>query len=155
SFHRTIETTGTVGFDNDQATTILAPISGPVSQLSVSLGAKVKVGDVLARVASPDYATAISTYRKAVTTAKNARRIAELVEQLSHNNLSRKEVEQAQTDAANAEADRESALVQLHSLGVDAESIKAIQENRPVPEQVGLIRSPLGGTVVEKLITPG
>jgi cobalt-zinc-cadmium efflux system membrane fusion protein len=155
AFRRTIETTGTVGFDNDQATTVLSPVSGPVSRLVVSLGAKVKAGEVLATVASPDFATAISTYRKAVATAKNARRIADLAEQLSHNNLSRKEVEQAQTDAANAEADREAALEELHSLGVDAATIQAIQENRPVPNLTGDIRSPLAGTLVEKLITPG
>jgi len=155
TFRRTIETTGTVGFDNDQATTVLAPVSGPVSRLVVSLGAKVRVGDILATVASPDYATAISAYRKAVATAKNARRIADLTEQLSHNNLSRREVEQAQTDAANAEADREAALEQLHSLGVDAATIQALQGNRPVPDRAGIIRSPIAGTVVEKLITPG
>ena len=155
TFRRTIETTGTVGFDNDQATTVLAPVSGPVSRLVVSLGAKVKVGDALATVASPDYATAISAYSKAVATAKNARRIADLTEQLSHDNLSRREVEQAQTDAANAEADREAVLEQLHSLGVDEPTIRAIQENRPLPNRAGIIRSPIAGTVVEKLITPG
>ncbi len=155
AFRRTIETTGTVGFDADQATTVLAPVSGPVARLVVALGAKVKAGDVLATVASPDYATAISTYRKAVTTAKNTRRIAALAEQLSHNNLARKEVEQAQTDAANAEADRDAALEQLHSLGVDPGTIQALQEGRPVSDRTGNIRSPIEGTVVEKLVTPG
>jgi cobalt-zinc-cadmium efflux system membrane fusion protein len=155
TFHRTIETTATVSFDNDQATTVLAPVSGPVLRLVVSLGGKVNAGDVLATVASPDYATAITAYRKAVTTAKNARRIADLAEELSHNNLSRKEVEQAQTDAANAEADRAAALEQLHSLGVDPSVIQALQENKPLPDLVGLIRSPIAGTVVEKLVTPG
>lgn len=154
TFHRIIETSGTVGFDNDQATTVIAPVSGPVLRL-VSLGTRVKAGDVLATVASPDYATALSTYRKAVTTAKNARRIAELAEQLSHNNLSRKEVEQAQTDAANAESDREAALEQLRSLGVDAQTIQDLQTNRSLPDRTGPIRSPIPGTVVEQLITPG
>jgi len=155
TFRRTIDTTGSVGFDSDQATTVLAPVSGPVSKLAVSLGAKVSAGDLLATAASPDYATAISAYRKAVVTAKNARRIADLAEQLSHNNLARKEVEQAQTDAANADADRDAALEQLHSLGVDAQTIQAIQANQPVPDYTGIIRSPIAGTVVEKLITPG
>lgn len=155
AFRRTVETTGTVGFDADQSTTVLAPMGGPVSRLMVSLGAKVKAGDVLATVASPDYATAVSAYRKAVATAKNARRIAELTEELSHNNLSRREVEQAQTDATNAEADRDSALEQLHSLGVDDATIQAIEQNRAVPERAGNIRSPIAGVVVEKLITPG
>ena len=155
TFRRTIEASGIVDFDNDQATTVLAPVGGPVSRLVVSLGAKVNTGDILATVASPDYATAISTYRKAVVTAKNARRIAELTAELAHNNLSRKEVEQAETDAANAEADRDAALEQLYSLGVEAPTIQAIKENRPIPDLTGNIRSPLAGTVVEKLITPG
>jgi cobalt-zinc-cadmium efflux system membrane fusion protein len=155
TFRRTIEAAGTVDFDNDQATTILAPVSGPVLRLVVSLGAKVKAGDVLATVTSPDYATAVSAYHKAVMTAKNARRIAELTKELSHNNLPRKEVEQAETDAANAEADRDAALQQLHSLGVEEATIKALQENQPVPDLTGSIRSPLAGIVVEKLITPG
>jgi len=154
SFRRTVETTGTVGFDADHSTTVLAPIGGPVIRL-VSLGVKVKDGDVLATVASPDYATAVSAYRKAVATAKNARRIAELTKELSQNNLSRREVEQAQTDATNAEADRDAALEELRSLGVESTTLQAIQENRPVAERAGNIRSPIAGTVVEKLITPG
>jgi membrane fusion protein, heavy metal efflux system len=155
TFRRTIGTTGTVAFDADQSTAVLAPVGGPVLRLLVSLGAKVKVGDILATAASPDYATAISAYRKAVATARNARRIAALTEKLSHNNLSQREVEQAQTDAANTEADREAALEQLHSLGVDAATIQAIDQNQPVSERAGNIRSPIAGTVVEKLITPG
>lgn len=155
TFHRAIETTGTVSFDGDLATTVLAPIGGPVSRILVSLGAKVKRDDALATVASPDYATAISAYRKAVATANNARRIAALTEQLSHNNLSRREVEQAQTDAANAESDREAALEQLHSLGVSDATIGAIDQNRPLPERAGIIRSPIAGTVVERLVSPG
>ena len=71
-FRKTIETTGTVDFDNDQATSVLAPFSGPVSRLLVSLGEQVKEGDPLAVVDSPDFAAAISAYRKALATAKTA-----------------------------------------------------------------------------------
>ncbi len=37
-FRKTIDTTGMVDFDNDQATSVLAPFSGPVSRLLVSPG---------------------------------------------------------------------------------------------------------------------
>src|SRR4029077_18375321 len=77
-FHRTVVTTGLVDFDNDQATSVLAPFSGPVSQLLVSLGDKVKKGDPLAEVESPDFATAISAYQKALATAQTDRRLADL-----------------------------------------------------------------------------
>ena len=156
TFFRTIETTGTVGFDSDRATTVLAPISGPVSRLLVGLGAPVKAGDPLAQVDSPDYAVAFSGYRKAVVTAKNLRRIAELDQQLfAADALARRDLEQAQTDAVNGEADRDAALQQLRALGVTDDAIHDIQENRPATSVAGVIRSPLTGTVVEKLITPG
>jgi membrane fusion protein, heavy metal efflux system len=156
TFGRTIETTGTVGFDMDRATTVLAPISGPVAKLLVSLGTEVKAGDPLAVIESPDYAAAISAYRKGVATAKNARRIADLDERLFKGDaIARNEVEQAQTDAINADADRDAALEQLRSLGVDDQIIDNIQKNLPVTNITGVIRAPLSGTVVEKLITPG
>jgi membrane fusion protein, heavy metal efflux system len=156
TFHKTVETSGVVDFDNDQATSVLAPFSGPVSRLLVSLGEHVKLGAPLAVVDSPDFAAAISAYRKAIATAQTLRRLADLDKDLiEHNGVSKREAAQAETDAANAESDREAALQQLVSLHVPADSIKAIQEGRPVSHIDGVIRAPVAGTVVEKLITPG
>ncbi len=155
-FGRTIETTGTVGFDADRATTVLAPISGPAAKLLVSLGTPVKAGDPLAMIESPDYAAAISAYRKGVATAKNARRIADMDKELfKADAIARNDMEQAQTDAINADADRDAALEQLHSIGVDTDTIERIQNSLPVTNVSGVIRAPLTGIVVEKLITPG
>src|SRR3569623_202225 len=50
-FHKTIDTTGTVDFDNDQATSVIAPMSGPVTRLFVSPGDVVRKGQALAAVA--------------------------------------------------------------------------------------------------------
>jgi cobalt-zinc-cadmium efflux system membrane fusion protein len=155
-FHKTIEATGAVDFDNDQATSVLAPISGPVSRLLVSPGDKVKKGDALAYVDSPDFAAAVSTYRKALTTAHTARRLADLEKDLvQHQGVAKREEDQAETDAANADADLEAALQGLVSLSVDPQAIKDIQQGRQVARIEGVIRSPISGTVVEKLITPG
>jgi membrane fusion protein, heavy metal efflux system len=155
-FHKTTETTGTVDFDNDQATSVLAPFGGPVSRLLVSPGDKVKTGDPLAEVDSPDFATAISAYRKALATAQTLRRVADMDKDLiQHNGVAQREEEQAQTDAANAEADRDAALQTLVSLNLDPQVIKDIQAGRPVSRPGGMINSPIAGTVVEKLITPG
>ena len=156
SFDRTIETTGVVDFDNDQATSVLAPISGPVSRLVVSPGDKVKKGDALAYVDSPDFATAISTYRKALVTAHTARRLADLDKDLlQHQGVAQKEADQAETDAASAEADAYAALQTLVSLNVDPQTIKAVEQGQPIARIQGVIRSPIAGTVVEKLISPG
>ena len=155
-FNRTVETTGVVDFDNDQATSVLSPISGPVSRLLVSLGQPVKKGEPLAAVDSPDFATAISAYQKALATAKTDRRLADIDNDLlQHNGVAQKEAAQAETDALNAEADRDAALQELVSLNVPEETIKEIQRGRAKSRAEGMIRSPIAGTVVEKLITPG
>ena len=155
-FHQTLETTGVVDFDNDQATSVLAPFSGPVSQLLVPLGAQVKEGTALATVDSPDFATAISTYRKALATAQTDRRLADLDKDLlEHNGVSQREEDQAQTDAVSAEADRDAALRALVSLKVAPQTIRDIQEGRRVADTAAFIRSPIAGTLVERLITPG
>jgi cobalt-zinc-cadmium efflux system membrane fusion protein len=155
-FHKTIDATGVVDFDNDQATSVLAPFSGPVSRLLVSLGQQVKKGEPLAEVDSPDFAAAVGAFRKALATAKTNRRLADLDKDLLlHQGVAQREAEQAETDAVNAEADRDAALQALVSLNVNPQSIHDIEEGRPISHPAGLIRSPVAGTVVEKLITPG
>jgi cobalt-zinc-cadmium efflux system membrane fusion protein len=156
SFRRSIDTTGVVAFDADRSTQVLAPISGPVSRLLVFLGASVKVGEPLATVASPDFAAAVSGYRKAEVAARNTRRIADLDRELFRNDgIARRDLEQAETDAVSAEADRDAAVQQLRSLGLEEPALDDIRQGRAISAAGGAIRSPIDGTVVEKLITPG
>ncbi|HSP16074.1 MAG TPA: efflux RND transporter periplasmic adaptor subunit [Thermoanaerobaculia bacterium] len=156
TFRRAIETTGTVAFNQNRSTQVLSPISGPVSRILVGVGARVSRGEALAVVASPDFAADVSALRKAEATARNARRIADLDQQLFKNDaIARRDLEQAQTEAVNAEADRDAAIQQLRSVGLDETTIAAIRENRPVENLGGLIRAPISGTVVEKLVSPG
>ena len=155
-FHRAIDTTGVVDFDNDRATGVLAPFSGPVTRLLVAPGDIVRRGQPLALVDSPDFAAAIGAYRKALVAARNARRLADTDQDLlQHEGVSRREAEQAQTDAAGAEADRDAARQALLALDVDAGTIAAIEAGRTVTHAQGVIRAPIAGTVAEKLISPG
>lgn len=156
TYHRIITTTGQVDFDNDQATSVLAPFGGPVTRLLVSPGDRVKSGDTLAIVDSPDYALAISSCRKALATAVTDRRVADYDRDLAlHNGVAQREADQAETDAVNAEADRDAALQALVALNVDPQVIKDLQAGRAVGHPGAPIRSPIAGTVVEKLVTPG
>ncbi|MGH8163639.1 MAG: efflux RND transporter periplasmic adaptor subunit [Rhodanobacteraceae bacterium] len=156
TFHKTIDTTGVVDFDNDRATSILAPFSGPVTRLLVAVGDKVKKGQPLAVVDSPDFAAAVAAYRKAASAAATARRLADLDKDLLiHHAVAAREEQQAQTDATGAESDRDAALQALVALNVDPRAIDNLREGRAVSRVEGTIRSPIAGTVVEKLITPG
>jgi cobalt-zinc-cadmium efflux system membrane fusion protein len=155
-FRPTLEATGTVAFNGDRSTQVLSPISGPAQQILVNPGSVVNKGDALATVSSPDFAAAIAQYRKSESTYLNAKRIADLDEQLFKNDaLARRDLEQAQTDLASAAADRDAAIQQLRSLGVDESQIDAIRNNKPTAPLQATIRSPINGTVVEKLISPG
>jgi cobalt-zinc-cadmium efflux system membrane fusion protein len=124
----------------------------------VQPGASVSRGASLATVSSPDFAAAIGDYRKAVSTATNLQRIADQDVQLFKTDaLSRRDLEQAQTDADAAVADRESALEQIRALGIDPSLVEGgagsgAASSASIP---GVIRAPISGTVVERLITPG
>jgi membrane fusion protein, heavy metal efflux system len=155
AYNALINTNGTVAFNGDRSTQVIAPISGPVSRILVAPGARVERGQPLATVSSPDFAEAVASYRKAEGAWRNAERIATLDEQLFANDaLARSDLDQARTDLAAATADREAARSQLRSLGLDETAIAAIRDGKPVPAQ-GAVRAPIGGTLVERLITPG
>jgi len=127
-----------------------------VARILVQPGAQVARGQPLAVVSSGDFAEAVAGYRKAEGAWRNASRIATLDEQLFTNDaLSRSDLDQARTDLAAATADRDAAVSQLRSLGLDQSAIDAIRDGKPVATSESAIRAPIGGTVVEKLVTPG
>lgn len=156
TFRPTLDVTGTVAFNGDSSTQMIAPISGPVVRLLVNIGAVVSAGSALAAVSSPDYAAAVADYRKAEDAAGNTQRILKLDQQLYANDaLARADLDQAGTDASSAAADLDAAVQSLRSLGVADSTITAIRTGRQSGAVEGVIRSPIAGVVVEKLITPG
>lgn len=144
-YRQRIEAPGTVDFDNNQATAVVSPFTGPVTRIFVALGQPVAKGQALAAVASADVANAVAAYRKAAVGAANARRVAAADRDLAaHNGISAREAAQAETDAASAEADRVAAFQALASMGAS-----------PGSGLSGIIHAPVSGVVVEKDITPG
>jgi cobalt-zinc-cadmium efflux system membrane fusion protein len=144
-YRQKIEAPGTVDFDNNQATSVVSPFTGPVTRIFVALGQPVARGQALAAVASADVANAVAAYRKAAVAAANARRVAAADRDLAaHNGISERESAQAQTDAASAEADRVAAAQALASMGAG-----------PGSGLTGIIHAPVSGVVVDKQVTPG
>lgn len=153
TFHPTVEATGSVAFNGDRTTSVLSPVSGPATRIVGLPGLNVTRGQPLAFVSSPDFADAVATYRKAQTAFKNAKRIADRDSALFQNDaLARGDLEQAQADAAAAEADLEAAVQDLRALGVEESQLSA---TGAVSKMEAIIRAPLAGTVVEKLISEG
>lgn len=156
AYHTRITADGVVDFDQDKATEVLAPYSGPVTKLLVRLGEHVRHGQAMALVASADFATAVGAYRKALASARAADGIAANDRVLyAHRAISERENAQAQTDAIAADADRAAALQTLVALHMDPRTIAAIRAGRPLARVQGAIRAPIAGTVVQKSIAPG
>jgi membrane fusion protein, heavy metal efflux system len=155
SFRPVVQATGNVAFNGDRSTQVLSPVSGPATRVVATPGLDVHKGDALAYVSSPDFATAVADYRKAQTAYRNAKRIADRDSALFKNDaLARGELEQAQADVASAEADLDAAVQNMRALGVEESQIEAVRQGRTAPIEA-IIRSPINGTVVEKLIADG
>jgi len=155
SFRPVVQATGNVAFNGDRSTQVLSPVSGPATRVVATPGLEVHKGQPLAYVSSPDFATAVADYRKAQTGYRNAKRIADRDSALFKNDaLARSDLEQAQADVASAEADLEAAVQNMRALGVEEDQIEAVRQGRAAPIEA-IIRSPIDGTVVEKLIADG
>ena len=152
----TVRTTGTVDWDNEHTTQAITQVSGPISRIVADTGRHVNVGDPLLFVVSADVSNAIAAYRK----AKNRFDLAQHMlnrstDLLAHKALSQRDFEAAQADFNDAATDRQMALEALKIFGVSqAEITEDEQQNSAIrPELV--MRAPLSGTVVERLVLPG
>ena len=112
-----LRTTGTVDWDNDHTTQAITQVSGPITRILVDTGARVKKGDVLLYVSSPDISNAISAYRKAKNrldlAQHNLDRNKDLLE---HKALSQRDFESAQADYNDASTDVQTSLEALRNL---------------------------------------
>ncbi len=152
----TVHTTGTVDWDADHTTQAITQVNGPISRILVDLGSKVKEGDPLLFVASPDVANAISTYRKARNREALAKRILDRnKELLSRGALAGKDLESSEADYNDANTDVENSLQSLRIFGITQDEIEhADQQGIAISPELA-VRAPIGGVVVQKLVSPG
>lgn len=156
SWSATLRTTGTVDWDNDHTTQAITQVSGPIARIVVDLGARVKAGDPLLYVASPDITNAIATYRKTKNRLALAQRTRDRSRDLlSHKAISAREMESVEADYNDAATDLESALEALKIFGVSPQDIQAAEaQNEPIRPDLAM-RAPIAGTVVQKMVLPG
>jgi cobalt-zinc-cadmium efflux system membrane fusion protein len=149
---RVLRLTGAVTFNAFTTTPVFTAVSGPVHQILVTPGEMVTAGQTLLTINSPDYSLLRSAYIKArdtlQLTERNYKRAQDLFE---HHAISERDLQQAESDHTQAQADVESSADALKVLGfADPE---ALLKNPPSP-QIPL-RSPVAGEVVDRLVGPG
>jgi membrane fusion protein, heavy metal efflux system len=151
-----LHTTGTVDWDNDHTTQAITQVSGPITRILVDTGTRVKKGDALLYVSSPDISNAISAYRK----AKNRLDLAQhnldrSKDLLDHKAISQRDFESAQADYNDTETDVQTSLQALRIFGVTQQDItEAEHQNVAIRPELAM-RAPIAGTIVQKLVLPG
>ena len=151
-----IHTTGTVDFDADHTTQAITQVNGPISRILVDTGVRVKAGEPLLYVSSPDVANAISTYRK----ARNQEQLAQLTLNrtqvlLERGAVAQKDLEAAQAAFNDSVTDVQNSLQALRIFGVTKQEIdQAEHQNVAISTELAVF-APIAGIVVQKLVSPG
>ncbi|MBZ5578630.1 MAG: efflux RND transporter periplasmic adaptor subunit [Acidobacteriia bacterium] len=151
-----IRTTGTVDWDANHTTQAIAQVSGPISRILVDAGAKVKAGDPLLYVSSPDVAAALSAYRKARNREQLNQRIVDRQKELiDRGAIATKDYESAVADYNDAMTDVQNSLQALKIFGIDQQQIdQADQQGKTISPELA-VRAPIAGDVVQRLVSPG
>ena len=149
---RTLRLTGAVAYNNFRTTPVITQVSGPVSRMMVVPGEKVRQGQPMLYVASPDYSQLRTNYLKAKDAyslaQKNYVRSQDLYQ---HHAIAVKDLEQAESAEVQAGGDLASAEAALKVMGVtDPDAMEKGPSSYEVP-----VRAPIGGEVVEQLVSAG
>jgi len=156
TWETTVRTTGTVDWDNDHTSQAITQVSGPITRIAVDTGTRVKAGDPLLYVASADVANAVSNYRKAKNRLDLAQKTLDRSRDLlAHKALAQSDFEAVQADYNDASTDVQSALEALKVFDVSADDLKAAEQQNAAIRPELAMRSPLAGTIVQKLVLPG
>ncbi|HMD71569.1 MAG TPA: efflux RND transporter periplasmic adaptor subunit [Bryobacteraceae bacterium] len=151
-----VHTTGTVDWDADHTTQAITQVNGPITRILVDTGARVKAGDPLLYVSSPDVANAISAYRKARNREVLAKRIVDRMHDLlAHGAVAGKDTESAEADCNDAMTDVQTSLQALRIFGITRQEIDQAERQGATIGTELAVRAPIDGVVVQKLVSPG
>jgi membrane fusion protein, heavy metal efflux system len=149
---RILRLTGAVEYNDFKTTPVITQVGGPVSRVVVVQGEHVRAGQALLYVASPDYSLLRSAYIKARDAFQLADKFYLRAQDLyAHHAIAQADLEQAQSNRAQAQADFESSADAIRILGIaDPETIVTKPPSPEIP-----LYSPVAGEVVERMCSAG
>ena len=149
---RTLRLTGAVAYNSFRTTPVITPVSGPVSRIAVVPGQKIRKGEPMLYVASPDYSQLRTNYlkaRDAYALAKKANARAQ--DLFQHHAIAEQNVEQAQSAEIQAGGDLASTQAALKVMGItDPDELVNGPPSFEVP-----VKAPISGEVVEQNVSAG
>ena len=149
---RVLRLTGAVAYNAFNTTPVITQVGGPVSRILVVPGERVKKGQSLLEVSSPDYSLLYAAYLKARDTLrvtdKNYARAQDLY---AHHAIAERDLLQAESDRIQAQADLNAALLGLKILGIpNPDDLEKAPSSAEIP-----LLAPIGGEIVERDVAPG
>jgi membrane fusion protein, heavy metal efflux system len=149
---RVLRLTGAVAYNAFNTVPVITQVGGPVSRILVVPGERVKKGQSLLEVSSPDYSLLYAAYLKARDTLrvtdKNYARAQDLY---AHHAIAERDLLQAESDRIQAQADLNAALLGLKILGIpNPDDLEKAPSSAEIP-----LLAPIGGEIVERDVSPG
>ncbi len=149
---RTLRLTGAVAYNAFKTTPVITQVGGPVSRILVVPGQKVKVGEPMLDISSPDYSQLLDAYLKAADSSRLAEKnYAREKDLYQHHAVAQRDLEQAESDRNQAQADLNAAEQGMKILGIRNPSELA---KNSTSAQIPVL-APISGEVVERLVSPG
>ncbi len=149
---RTLRLTGAVAYNAFNTTPVITQVGGPVSRILVVPGQRVKAGQPMLEVSSPDYSQLLGSYLKAADSSRLANKNFTRAQELyKHHAIAERDLEQAESDHNQAQAD----------LGAAEQAMKVLGIKKPERTGKGADFStdpracPYKCEVVERLVSPG
>src|SRR5262245_43783166 len=139
---RTLVLPAVVEADPSRLVKVLPPLAGRITQLKIQLGERVKEGQALAVLDSPDLGTAFADHERATVVLDLARKNRDRLRNLSKiGGAAVKELQQAETDYVTADVEHHRADARLKQIGVNPETSE--------PMRTVTITAPIAGSVIE------
>ncbi len=149
---RSLRLTGAVAYNSFHTTPVITQVSGPVSRMVAVPGQKVKQGEPMLYVASPDYSQLRTNYLKAKDAYALAQKAYARAQDLyQHHAIAEQNVEQAESIEVQAGGDLASAQAALKVMGIaDPDALVKAPPSFEVP-----VKAPISGLVVEQDVSAG
>jgi membrane fusion protein, heavy metal efflux system len=149
---RSLRLTGAVAYNSFRTTPVITQVSGPVSRVVVVPGQRVREGEPMLYVASPDYSQLRTNYLKAKDAYSLAQKANARAKDLyQHHAIAEQNVEQTESAEVQAGGDLVAAQAALKVMGItDPDALLKAPPSFEVP-----VRAPIGGLVVEQDVSAG
>jgi cobalt-zinc-cadmium efflux system membrane fusion protein len=149
---RSLRLTGAVAYNSFRTTPVITQVSGPVSRVVVVPGQRVKQGEPMLYVASPDYSQLRTNYLKAKDAYALAQKANLRAQDLyQHHAIAEQNLEQADSAEVQASGDLAAAQAALKVMGIaDPDALVKGPASFEVP-----VKAPISGLVVEQDVSAG